>query len=176
MILGVGKEAEEQLYRNCSISSQGLVDLAHNGDHRWVELGARRPQHVRIADRPILLFLLLRFEQFPDPVFDDILSKYPSDGRHRSVLFTVEDKPTRSLWEQIRPSEKQHGIYLHDDDRRPPRPLVPLAQLMRHQHVDDKGHVQTKDVGLELLGKGGPTFIIGGEFAAVDRYHGIDTS
>lgn len=41
---------------------------------------------------------------------------------------------------------------------------------MGNQHVDDECHVQAENVGLEFLGEGSATLIIGGKLAAVDGY------
>lgn len=141
-----------------------------------MELGARRPQHVGVRDGAIFLLPLMRVRQVGDPAVDLVRAKGGGDCFLCSVVLTVHDEPAGGLREEIDAGEEGGRVDLHDDDGGSPGPLGGFAQLMRDDQVDDEGHVEAQDVGLEFLGERHSPRIVVGQFAAVHRDHGVDSS
>ena len=88
-------------------------------------------------------------------------------------MLVVEHEPARRLGQLRDDGEEDDGVDLHGDDGDAPGPLVVLAELVREQHVDDEGHVEAEDVGLEFLGQGDAARVVLLGFGAVDRDDGV---
>lgn len=118
-----------------------------------MELGAGRVKHVRVGSlQAVFLFLFVRGEEIVEVRLGIFFAKDFDQGFFGTVFLVVEDEPARRFGEAGRNGEEDDRVYLHDDDGETPGPLVGFAQIVGQDEVDQEGHIEAKDVGLEFLG------------------------
>lgn len=86
------------------------------------------------------------------------------------------NEPTRALGQSANDQKQHERISLHHDNRDPPCPLVRLAERVCDPEVDTKGHVESKNVHLELLREGLAPGIVAAQLAAIHWNHRVDTA
>lgn len=162
-----------------TIACKRLADLNHDGDESRVELVMARGEHVPVADglAHLLVVALLEILKLAVPfafLTVSVLSTVDHLERLSGlVIAPVVDEPAGRLREALDAGHEGDGVQLHDDDGDAPRPLAVLAEPARHAEVDGKGHVEAKDVHLELLRERLAARLVPGQLARVNGNHGV---
>ena len=159
-----------------AVTGQGLVYLAHDRDDGGVKLGFVRVEHVDVADLTLFLLFLVGFDHGVEKVVGLFFAEDVDQTVLCFVIVAVENVPSRGLWEPGDHSEEEDWVDVHDDDGETPCPLVIFTQDVGQDDIDDEGHVQSKNVGLEFLGQCCASGFVGGEFGTVDRDYCVNST
>lgn len=141
-----------------------------------MELVAGGEEHVGVGGHSVFLFFFVRGDEVVELFLGAFLAEDFDQAFLCVVFLVVEDEPAWGFGQASGDGEEHDGIDLHDYDGEAPGPLIGFAEVGGEEEIDQEGHVEAEDVGLEFLGEGSAASVIGGEFRGVDWHDGIDAT
>ena len=141
-----------------------------------MELVAGGPQHVTPRSSSFFHLLVTSFCELLESIVHFFFAKDCSYRFLGFVVLFMKNVPPGRLRELCDDCEEYDWIYLHGEDRYPPGPLVLLSEVVGEDEIEDECHIETEDVGLELLCERHAARVVFLRFGGVNGDHGVSTT